>query len=201
MADRRRSTINEVAEFLSEAVKEVLETNTGSKIKIAPTLQKISNVALRPDIGCFVEFSGDYNGLLCMNFTKEASLELYIKAMKTLGLPEEEIAKSYLAEEVANFIGEMVNQIIGNFRRKIEKKYGLIGKNNQPKAIVISRTIIMYVDTFLQASQNRKISFRTEEGSQFYAELSLEQTEFIPLKSAEGEAEEPSVEDLLKEFF
>ena len=136
-----------------------------------------------------------------MNFTKEASLELYIKAMKTLGLPEEEIAKSYLAEEVANFIGEMVNQIIGNFRRKIEKKYGLIGKNNQPKAIVISRTIIMYVDTFLQASQNRKISFRTEEGSQFYAELSLEQTEFIPLKSAEGEAEEPSVEDLLKEFF
>ena len=120
MADRRRSTINEVAEFLSEAVKEVLETNTGSKIKIAPTLQKISNVALRPDIGCFVEFSGDYNGLLCMNFTKEASLELYIKAMKTLGLPEEEIAKSYLAEEVANFIGEMVNQIIGNFRRKTD---------------------------------------------------------------------------------
>ncbi len=200
MADRRRSTINEVAEFLSEAVKEVLETNTGSKIKIAPTLQKISNVALRPDIGCFVEFSGDYNGLLCMNFSKEASLELYTKAMKTLGLPEEEIAKSYLAEEVTNFIGEMVNQIIGNFRRKIEKKYGLIGKNSQPKAIVISRTIIMYVDTFLQASQNRKISFRTEEGAQFYAELSLEQTEFIPLKSAEGE-EEPSVEDLLKEFF
>ena len=44
MADRISSTINEVAEFLSEAVKEVLETNTGSKIKIAPTLQKISNV-------------------------------------------------------------------------------------------------------------------------------------------------------------
>ncbi len=200
MARKRKSTINEIAQFLGEAVKEVLEMNTGSPIKIAPTLQRISNVSLRPDIGCFVEFNGDYNGLLCMNFSKDAALELYQKAMKTLGLPEEEIASDPLAEEVSNFVGEIVNQIIGNFRRKIEQKYGLVAYNNQPRAIVVSRTIIMYIDTFLQSSQSRKIAFRTEEGKLFYAEISLEQTEFIPYGKPE-EAEEASVEDLLNEFF
>jgi CheY-specific phosphatase CheX len=198
---KRKSTINELSKILSESVKEVLEINTGSKIKVAPTLQRIANIALRPDIGAFVEFNGDYNGLLCMNFTKEAAYELYKKAMLTLGLSESEIADSELAEEVVNFVGEIVNQIIGNFRSKIEKEYGLIAKNNQPKAIVISRAIIMYIDTFLQSSQSRKLSFRTENSNGFYAELSLEQVEFIPLESSDTESTEPSVEELLNKFF
>ena len=198
---KRKSTINELSKILSESVKEVLEINTGSKIKVAPTLQRIANIALRPDIGAFVEFNGDYNGLLCMNFTKEAAYELYKKAMLTLGLSESEIADSELAEEVVNFVGEIVNQIIGNFRSKIEKEYGLIAKNNQPKAIVISRAIIMYIDTFLQSSQSRKLSFRTEDSNGFYAEISLEQVEFIPLESSDTESTEPSVEELLNKFF
>ncbi len=199
---RRKSTINELCKILSEAVKEVFEINTGSTIKVAPTLQRIANIALRPDIGAFVEFNGDYNGLLCMNFSKESAYELYKKAMLTLGLGEEEIAKDMLADEVVNFIGEIVNQIIGSFRSKIEKEYGLVAKNNQPKAIVISRAIIMYIDTFLQTAQSRKLSFRTDEGHSFYAELSLEQVEFIPLQEkSESEDSEPSVEELLNQFF
>jgi len=200
VSKKRKSTINEIAEFLGEAVKEVLEINTGGKIKIAPTLQKINNVSLRPDIGCFVEFNGDYNGLLCANFSKESALELYTMAMKRLGLSEDEIVKDPLSEEVTNFIGEIVNQIIGNFRKKIEQKYGLVSYNNQPKAISISRTIIMYIDTFLQTAQNRKISFRTENGKSFYVEISLEQTEFIPYGKVE-ESEEDSVESLLDKYF
>ncbi|NPA40449.1 MAG: DUF3334 family protein [Thermodesulfobacteria bacterium] len=201
---RKKSTINELCKILSEAVKEVLEINTGSKIKVAPTLQRIANIALRPDIGAFVEFNGDYNGLLCMNFSKESAYELYKKAMLTLGLTDEEIVKDPLADEVVNFIGEIVNQIIGNFRSKIEKEYGLVAKNNQPKAIVISRAIIMYIDTFLQTAQSRKLSFRTEDGNSFYAELSLEHVEFIPLEGVgeeESEGTDASVEELLNKFF
>ncbi len=200
MAERKKSTINELSEILADTIKEVLSANTASTIKVAPTLQKINSVALRPDICAFLEFNGDYNGLLCMNFSKEAAFELYQRAMQFLGLPEEEISPNPLSEEVINFIGEMVNQIIGNFRKKIEQKYGLIAKNNQPMAISISHTIMMYIETSLNNSQARKISLRTESGHSFYAELSLEQTEFIPLKGFEGE-NEVSVEELLKEFF
>jgi CheY-specific phosphatase CheX len=185
---------------LAETAKEVLSANTASTIRVAPTLQKISFVALRPDLGAFLEFNGDYNGLLCMNFSKEAAFELYKRAMIFLGLPEEEISRDPLSEEVINFVGEMVNQIIGNFRKKIEQKYGLSAKNNQPMAIAISHTIIMHIETSMNSSQARKISLRTESGHPFYAELSLEQTEFIPFKDLEEE-KETSVEDLLKEFF
>lgn len=198
MPERRKSTINELSEILAETAKEVLSINTGSEIKISPTLQKINFVALRPDLGAFLEFNGDYNGLLCMNFTKEAALELYQRSMQFLGLPPEEIAQDPYAEEVINFIGEMVNQIIGNFRKKVENKYGLIARNQQPRAIPISNTIIMYIDTYLNTSQARKISLRTESGNSFYAELSLEQTEFIPFQNIE---KEDSAEALLKEFF
>ncbi|MFN3921645.1 MAG: chemotaxis protein CheX [Caldimicrobium sp.] len=197
MAEKRKNTLNELSEILAEATKEVLESNTGAEIKYAPTLQKINFVSLRPDMGAFLEFTGDYNGLLCMNFSKEAAFELYTQAMRFLGIPEEEIAKDPSSEEVINFLGEMVNQIIGNFRKKIEAKYGLIAKNNQPKAISISHTITMYIDTYLNTSQARKISFRSPSGYPFYAELSLEQTEFIPFKNDE----EKSVDDLLKELF
>jgi len=200
MAERKKSTLNELAELLAETAGEVLGLNTGVQIKIAPTLQKISFVSLRPDIGAFLEFTGDYNGLLCMNFTKEAALELYQQAMRNLGLPEEEIARDYFSDEVINFVGEMVNQIIGNFRKKVEKKYGLIARNNQPRAIPLSHTITMYLETFLNNSQARKISLRTPSGHSFYIEFALEQTEFIPFKNPE-EDNEASVEDLLKEFF
>ncbi len=200
MAERRKSTLNELSEILAETAKEVLSANTATTIRVAPTLQKISFVALRPDLGAFLEFNGDYNGLLCMNFSKEAAFELYKRAMEFLGLPEEETSKDPLSEEVINFVGEMVNQIIGNFRKKIEQKYGLTARNNQPMAIAISHTINMYIETSLNNSQARKISLRTESGHPFYAELSLEQTEFIPFKDLEGD-KETSVEDLLKEFF
>lgn len=197
MAERKKSTINELSEILADTTKEVFQNITGKEIKYAPTLQKINFVSLRPDLAAFVEFTGDYNGLLCMNFTKEASFELYSKAMQFMGLPEEEIAKDPYSDEVINFVGEMVNQIIGNFRKKVEAKYGLIARNNQPRAIPISNTITMYVDSFLNTSQARKISFRTSSGNSFYAEISLQQTEFIPIKGLE----EKSVEDLLEEFF
>ncbi|MFN3407282.1 MAG: DUF3334 family protein [Caldimicrobium sp.] len=199
MPERRKSTINELAEILAEATKEVLVSNTSLEIKYAPTLQKIGFVSLRPDIGAFIEFTGDYNGLLCMNFSKEAAYELYCSAMKFMGLPEEEITKNPYSDEIINFLGEMLNQIIGNFRRKIENKYGLTARNNQPRAIVISHTITMYINTFLNTSQARKISFKTLSGHPFYAELTIEQTEFISFKS--GEEDEKKVEDLLNEFF
>lgn len=93
MAERKKSTINELSEILADTIKEVLSANTATTIKVAPTLQKINSVALRPDICAFLEFNGDYNGLLCMNFSKEAAFELYQRAMQFLGLPEEEISQ------------------------------------------------------------------------------------------------------------
>ncbi len=199
MKENISQTLIELSKLLAETIKEVIKTASNSSVKVSPTLQKINFVALRPDLGAFVEFYGDYNGLFSMNFSKEAAFELYQKTMKFLGLPEEEISKDPLSDEVKNFIGEMVNQIIGNFRNKVEQKYGLSAFNNQPMAITIARTIVIYIETSLNNTNALKISLRTESGHSFHAELSLEQTEFIPFK--ESSSDEESVEALLEKFF
>jgi CheY-specific phosphatase CheX len=195
-------TINEISLILGEAVKEVLKLNTGKEVKLSPTIQKIGNVALRPDISSFLDFYGDYNGLICMNFSKDAALELCRLHFTTMGFAEEDLPKDPFSDEVINFIGEMTNQIAGNFRKKMEEKFGLSAKNPQPKALQINHTIQMFIESALKSTQCRKLSFSTPAHNSFYAELSLEKTEFILMEEVLAEKkEEESVDKLLSKFF
>ncbi len=177
----RVKTINRVAQFCCKAVKDVFEGNTGSTIKYSPTIQHIPSISLKPDLGCFVQFTGDYSGLFIMNFSADATLELYRRGMMFMGMPEDDLVNRYDADEVVNFIGEMVNQIIGAARRNVEQEFGLSAANNQPKAITISSAIIMSVATLLDKPVCRRLSFKTQDNNPFYVEMNMEQTEFIKL--------------------
>lgn len=177
-----------VATVFGEAVKEVIETSTGTSISYAPTIQDVPAISLKPDLGCFVQFSGDYSGLFIMNLSGRAAFELYEKAMTFMGLPKEELEDDYNSEDVVSSIGEMINQVIGRAKQKIEQKYGLATHNNQPKAITISSAITLSVATMLDKPKCRRISFRTEKNHPFYVEMNLEQTEFIRIAPAERES-------------
>jgi len=195
-------TVNDVSLILGEAVKEVFKLNTGKEVKLSPTIQKIGNVALRPDIAAFLDFYGDYNGLICLNFSRDAALELCSLHVTNMGFSEEELPKDPFSDEVINFIGEMTNQIAGNFRKKMEEKFGLSARNPQPKALQISHTIQMFIESALKSTQCRKLSFSTPSHHSFYAELSLEKTEFILMEEVLAEEKkEESVDDLLSKFF
>ncbi len=175
------STINHVAKIFCEAVKEVLETSTASKITFSPTIQKIPSISLKPDVGCFVQFSGDYSGLFIMNLTAEAALEIYRKSLTYMGFSEEELSCDYTSDEVVNCIGEMINQVIGKARSMVEQEFGLTAENNQPKAITISTAITLSIATNLDKPRCRRLSFKTEDNNPFYVEMNMEQTEFIKL--------------------
>jgi len=182
-------TVDTVARVFGEAVKEVIETSTGTSISYAPTIQDVPSISLKPDLGCFVQFSGDYAGLFIMNLSGEAAVELYQKAMMFMGLPKEELADDYNSEDVVSSVGELINQVIGKARQKIEEKYGLSARNNQPKAITISSAITLSVATMLDKPHCRRLSFRTENNNPFYVEMNLEQTEFIRLRPVNGDSE------------
>ena len=194
----RINTINRVARICCNAVKDVFEKNTGSSIKYAPTIQKVPSISLKPDLGCFVQFSGDYSGLFIMNFSSAAALELYMRAMKFMGLSSEETARNYYDDEVVNFIGEMVNQVIGAARQMVEKEFGLTASNNQPKAITISSAINMNVATLLDRPVCRRLSFKTEDNNPFYVEMNMEQTEFIRIEDS-GPENDLDVEEMLSQ--
>ncbi len=181
---------NELSLIYAQATKEIIEANTNSKISFSKTLLKIPQVYLKPDIGCFVELSGDLEGLVIMNFSKEAALEIYKKYMLMIGMPEDEITDNYASNDVTDSIGEIVNQIAGKARQEIEKKFNITIKNNQPKAIQISSSIMMSISADIIRPQCRRISFKTEEQNPFYAEISLEHVEFLPMGMEEEEVEE-----------
>ena len=60
-------TVNAIAQLFCEATQEVVGTSTGQEVSYSQTMQMIPSIHLRPDIGCFVLFSGDYSGLMIMN--------------------------------------------------------------------------------------------------------------------------------------
>jgi len=196
----KKSVINEVTKCYAEATKEIIEANTGKSINYAKTALKIPQVYLKPDIGCFVELSGDFEGLIIMNFSKEAAMEIYKNYMTYIGMPEDEIVDSYTSKEVSDSIGEIVNQIAGKARQSIEKQYGITVKINQPKAIVLSSTIMMSIAADLVKPRNRRISFKTENKNPFYAEISIEQTEFVNIFNGDNEEteEELDIDKLLE---
>ena len=172
-------TLDKVAKVIALSTKEVLVSASGANINYAPTIQKVPDVHLRPDVGCFVQFDGDYSGLLIMNFSGAAALEVYRNSMLHMGLPESELAIEYTSAEVIDIIGELCNQIVGNIRAKIQKIYGLVAQNSQPKAIAIMSSIALTVDSYPFTQEHcRRISFRVNS-KHFNIEIAMEDTEFL----------------------
>ncbi|MDZ7641116.1 MAG: DUF3334 family protein [Desulfurivibrio sp.] len=172
-------TIDLVARLFCQATKKTVDKSTGKSLKYAATLQDIPKVSLKPEIGCFVQFNGDYDGLVIMNFSGEAAMALYRSYMLTMGMPEDDLAHDFTSAEVVDTIGEMTNQIMGRSLRMVESNYELTSYMGQPKAIALNSAIVLTPESEFQTS--RRISFSLDS-YRFYMELSLERTEFIPLK-------------------
>ena len=174
-------TVNALSKIFCEATKEVVEAATGVEVNYSKTMQKVGIVHLRPDIGCFVLFSGDYSGLLIMNFSGSSALAIYRHSLLKMGFPEEELAQDFTSEDVVNSIGETINQIIGKVRRQVEHQYGLVARNTQPRAIALSNSIVLTVDAHdVSEELCRRLTFKIE-GQSFQIELALEKTEFISM--------------------
>jgi len=178
------ATINEIAQIFAEACEQIINQATNSQICTAPTMQKVPSVFLKPDIGCFVQFSGDYSGLFIMNFSGMVALEIYRKSMLFMGMPEDELALEHTSDEVVDSIGELINQIIGKARSIIKQRFGLFASNPQPKAICISSVITMTIAAPFNRPQCRRIAFRSAENHTFHIEFSMEETEFIPINNS-----------------
>ena len=179
MHHEQPATIDIVANLFCQATKKTLDKSTGKSVKYSNTLQAIPKVSLRPELGCFVQFTGDYNGLLVMNFSADAAMELYRSYMLTMGLPESELAKDYTSAEVVDTMGEMTNQVMGRSLRMVESKFDLVSNMGQPKAIALNSAITLTPDSEFQ--DNRRMVFSLET-FRFSMELAMERTQFIPMK-------------------
>lgn len=175
---------------LCNSVTNVLGTASGCEVTFSPMIQKIHKTSLRPDIGCFVLFDGGFSGLVVINFTASAAIELYQNYMTNMGIPESELATQHTSDEVSNVMGELMNQILGFFTGKVGKELQTSINQNQPKMLTINKQVNVSIDTSLDRPQARRVSFFTAKHNIFYLELAMDKTEFIKLHEFEVETDE-----------
>ena len=166
---------------LCNSVTRVLNVATQSKVNYSGMVQRITKTGLKPDIGCFVLFDGGFTGLVVLNFAADTAMEIYERYMLHMGMPKSELASSHTSDEVSNIMGELMNQIVGDFTGKIRRELQTNITQNQPKMLVLNKQVMLSVDTPLDRPEMRRVTFYTEKSNIFYLELAIDRTEFIRL--------------------
>jgi CheY-specific phosphatase CheX len=169
-------SIDLISKIFLEVTKSTLEKSTKQDITFSPIIQKIPKVKMKPDMTCFVEFHGDYNGLIVINFSEEAAVDIYKNYMTTMGMPEDEIDNSFASPEISDSIGEITNQIMGQVTKEIDETFKLNALFGQPKALSLNSSIALVIDA--EYGENRRLSFRVGNYS-FRIEIAMEKVEFI----------------------
>lgn len=183
-------TTEDILLKLCQSVSSVLTSATSSDISYSAMVQKITKTSLKPDFGCFVLFDGGFSGLVVINFTSKAALEIYTNYMRNMGMPEEELAVLHTSDEVGDVLGELMNQLVGDFTNQVRKDLQTHITQNQPKMLTLNKQVILSVDTNLDRPQARRVTFSTENGNIFYLELAMDKTEFIQLEEFETHEDE-----------
>lgn len=192
-------TTDDILLKLCNSVTGVLSAATNSKIDHAAMVQKITKTSLKPDIGCFVIFDGGFAGLVIINFSAASAMEIYRNYLLSMGLPEEELAKSHTSDEVSNVMGELMNQILGKFIATINKELQTSINQSQPKMLSLNQQLIVSIEANLDQPVSRRVSFTTAGGNVFYLEFSIDQTEFIQIKSFDKDAAEFDPDKILEQ--
>ncbi|MCF7506624.1 MULTISPECIES: DUF3334 family protein [Vibrio] len=185
MKKNKTVTTEDILLKLCQSVSSVLTSATASQVSYSAMVQKINKTSLKPDFGCFVLFDGGFSGLVVINFTSKAALEIYTNYMRNMGMPEDELAVLHTSDEVGDVLGELMNQLVGDFTNKIRKELQTNITQNQPKMLALNKQVNLSVDTNLDRPQARRVTFSTENNNIFYLELAMDKTEFIQLEEFE----------------
>lgn len=182
-------TSDDILLKLCHSVAHVLSHTSASHVSHAGMVQSIARTRLKPDLGCFSIFDGGFSGLVVINFSAAAAIEIYRRYMLNMGMPEAELAFSHTSDEVGNVMGELMNQILGDFINKISKELQTSISQSQPKMLTINKELTISIDTNLDEPVARRVSFKTENNHIFYLEFAMDKTEFIKLDEFEYDEE------------
>ena len=181
---------------LCNSVTRVLNVATHSQIHYSGMVQRISKTCLKPDIGCFVLFDGGFSGLVIINFSAQAAMELYANYLLNMGMSKDDLVSSYTSDEVSNVMGELMNQVVGDFTGKVRRELQTHITQNQPKMLVLNKQVMLSVDANLDKPEARRVTFYTSNNNIFYLELAIDRTEFIKLYDFEAQ-EVPDADALM----
>ncbi|AVP57326.1 DUF3334 family protein [Pulveribacter suum] len=177
---------------LCNSVTRVLSVATQGSVHYSAMVQRITKTCLKPDIGCFVLFDGGFSGLVIINFSAAAAMEIYERYMLSMGMAPAGLARSFTSDEVSNVMGELMNQVVGDFASKVRRELQTHITQNQPKMLALNQPVVLSVDANLDQPEARRVTFYTDSNNIFYLELAIDRTQFIKLYDFEPqEAPDP----------
>ncbi len=180
-------TSDDILLTLCRSVSEVLSNTTDSTIRHSGMVRRISQTKLKPDIGCFSVFDGGFSGLVLLNFSGEAAVEIYRKYMLNMNFKESELAFTHTSDDVSNVMGELTNQIIGDFIFKVSRELQTSINQSQPKMLSINKALNISIDANLDNPVMSRMAFMTEDNHTFYMEFSMDKSEFVRLEEPDPE--------------
>jgi len=183
---------------LCNSVTKVLGKATNSPISYSGMVQRIHKTCLKPDIGCFVLFDGGFSGLVILNFSAPAAMEIYHSYLLSMGMARADLANSHTSDEVGNVMGELMNQVLGDFTSKVQRELHTYISQSQPKMLVLSKQVVLSVDAHLDQPEARRVTFYTSKNNIFYLELATDRTEFVRLYDFEPQ-EAPNPDELMEQ--
>ena len=173
---------------LCNSVTRVLSVATQGTVQYSGMVQRITKTCLKPDIGCFVLFDGGFSGLVIINFSAQAAMEIYQNYLISMGMSADDLATSFTSDEVANVMGELMNQVVGDFTGKVRRELQTHITQNQPKMLVLNQQVVLSVNANLDQPEARRVTFYTGNNNIFYLELAIDDTQFIKLYDFEPQA-------------
>jgi hypothetical protein len=78
-------------------------------------------------------------------------------------------------------MGELMNQIVGDFTGKVGRELQTHITQNQPKMLALNKQVQLSIDTHLDQQEARRVTFYTGRNNIFYLEMAVDRAEFIKL--------------------
>jgi CheY-specific phosphatase CheX len=156
MSDKAPHTVqgtDDLLVSLCNSVTRVLNVASTCNVQYSGMVQRIKKTYLKPDIGCFVLFDGGFSGLVIINFSAASAMELYRSYLLNMGMSESDLASSHTSDEVSNVMGELMNQVVGDFTGKIRRELQTHITQNQPKMLVLNKQVQLSVDANFDANE------------------------------------------------
>ncbi|MCV6614565.1 MAG: DUF3334 family protein [Cellvibrionaceae bacterium] len=173
---------------LCDSVSCVLSRACHKPVRQAQMVQNIQHTSLKPDISGFVVFEGGFTGLVILNFSADAAMDVYRDYMMSMGMDEAGLAMRYTSDEVSDSVGELMNQVVGDFINRINLRLQSSVEQSQPKVLTSGRQLTISIDAGLQTPITKRVAFYTQNNNTFYLEYAMEDTEFVATKAYIEEA-------------
>ena len=175
------ANVIKIAKMFALSYAEVFQIMGGvGKFNIAPSFYVIHGAQTRHRISSLLDFTGGINGFVIINYPEEAAVDVVSTFMQRMGLPPEDCPKT-VSEEVVSTLGEIINQVLGKFRKNIQIRYGLSAESGTPITMMVN-TMLRLTPVGIDENFYVRGQISTPSSKAFYIEFCVQRGIIAKLK-------------------